>query len=181
MRLTPPLNLPAPGRRQALYIVFVTSQSPVFLVNSRLGHFTATPSSLKREFSHSSGAPLFPKLRGYFAEFLSEGSLTRLRILSLSTCAGLRYGHPDRSPRGFSWQCGVSKLVWPKPHFPAFLGVNDLPDLPGRSSYDRGRGQPTPRMPILLRHPSDQNFQGGAGMLTCCPSPTPFGLGLGSD
>ena len=181
MRLTPPLNLPAPGRRQALYIVFVTLQSPVFLVNSRLGHFIATPSSSESESPNPDGAPLIPKLRGYFAEFLSEGSLTRLRILSSSTCAGLRYGHPDRSPRGFSWQCGVGKLVWPKPHFPALLGVSDPPDLPGGSSYDRGRGLPMPRMPILLRHPSDQNFQGGAGMLTCCPSPTPFGLGLGTD
>src|SRR6476469_10390910 len=32
---TPPLNLPAPGRRQTLYVVWMTSQSPVFLVNSR--------------------------------------------------------------------------------------------------------------------------------------------------
>src|SRR6201991_3855836 len=32
---TPPLNLPAPGRRQTLYVVLQTSQSPVFLLNSR--------------------------------------------------------------------------------------------------------------------------------------------------
>src|SRR5271168_4647582 len=32
---TPPFNLPAPGRRQTLYVVLSTSQSPVFLVNSR--------------------------------------------------------------------------------------------------------------------------------------------------
>ncbi len=101
MRLTPPLNLPAPGRRQALYVVFVTLQSPVFLVNSRLGQFTATPSSSEGEPPYSSGAPLIPKLRGYFAEFLSEGSLTRLGILSLSTCDGLRYGQPANSLEGF--------------------------------------------------------------------------------
>ena len=93
MRLTPPFNLPAPGRRQTLYIAFFALQSPVFLVNSRLGHFTATPSSLGGKLPHSNGAPLIPKLRGCFAEFLNEGSLTRLRILSSSTCAGLRYGH----------------------------------------------------------------------------------------
>ena len=40
-----------------------------------------------------SGAPLLPKLRGYFAEFLNNSSLARLRILSSSTCVGLRYGH----------------------------------------------------------------------------------------
>ena len=32
---TPPLNLPAPGRRQTLYVAVLASQSPVFLVNSR--------------------------------------------------------------------------------------------------------------------------------------------------
>ena len=40
-----------------------------------------------------SGAPLFPKLRGQFAEFLNYPSLVGLRILFLSTCVGLRYGH----------------------------------------------------------------------------------------
>ena len=40
-----------------------------------------------------SAAPLLPKLRGYFAEFLDNSSLARLRILSSSTCVGLRYGH----------------------------------------------------------------------------------------
>jgi hypothetical protein len=38
-------------------------------------------------------APLLPKLRGNFAEFLNEGFLARLRILTPSTCVGLRYGH----------------------------------------------------------------------------------------
>ena len=40
---------------------------------------------------------LLPKLRCYFAEFLNKGSLTRLGILTLSTCVGLRYGHPQSS------------------------------------------------------------------------------------
>jgi hypothetical protein len=39
--LTSPLNLPAPGRRQCLYGVSSTSQAPVFLLNSRLGRFSA--------------------------------------------------------------------------------------------------------------------------------------------
>ncbi len=42
---------------------------------------------------HANGAPLLPKLRGHFAEFLNKGSLARLGILSLPTCVGLRYGH----------------------------------------------------------------------------------------
>ena len=42
-----------------------------------------------------SRAPLLPKLRGHFAEFLNNPSPVGLRILFLSTCVGLRYGHPS--------------------------------------------------------------------------------------
>ena len=38
-------------------------------------------------------APLIPKLRGQFAEFLNYPSPVGLRILFLTTCVGLRYGH----------------------------------------------------------------------------------------
>ena len=37
------------------------------------------------------GAPLLPKLRGQFAEFLNGESHERLRILIPPTCVGLRY------------------------------------------------------------------------------------------
>ena len=42
---------------------------------------------------HLSMAPLLPKLRGRFAEFLNKGSPVRLRIFFSSTCVGLRYGY----------------------------------------------------------------------------------------
>ncbi len=76
-------------------------QAPVFLVNSRLGLFTAPR-------TYSVQGPLLPKLRGYFAEFLSEGYLERLSIFYSPTCVGLRYGHPCGSLRGFSRQCDTS-------------------------------------------------------------------------
>jgi hypothetical protein len=69
----------------------------VFLLNSRLGHFSAT--SLQAE-----EAPLLPKLQGYFAEFLGRDSLERLRILSSTTCVGLRYGLLNNMLRRFSWK-----------------------------------------------------------------------------
>jgi hypothetical protein len=37
-------------------------------------------------------ALLLPKLRSHFAEFLNNASPVGLRILSSSTCVGLRYG-----------------------------------------------------------------------------------------
>ena len=40
-----------------------------------------------------SGAPLIPKLRGQFAEFLNYPSPVGLRILFLTTCVGFQYGH----------------------------------------------------------------------------------------
>ena len=64
----------------------------MFLVNSRLGHFSAAFSALRLRIAPTK-APLLPKLRGQFAEFLNESSLERLRILSSPTCVGLRYGH----------------------------------------------------------------------------------------
>ena len=36
-----------------------------------------------------------PKLRGQFAEFLNNASPDGLRILFLTTCVGLQYGHPN--------------------------------------------------------------------------------------
>ncbi len=50
------------------------------------------------------GAILIPKLRMQFAEFLNQSSLHRLRLLTLPTCVGLRYGHQGDSMRYFSWK-----------------------------------------------------------------------------
>ena len=54
----------------------------MFLVNSRLDLVIAAYK-----------APLLPKLRGYFAEFLRESYLAPLSILYLPTCVGLWYRH----------------------------------------------------------------------------------------
>ena len=78
----------------------------MFLVNSRLNLFTAALSGSAREEFHPTGAPLIPKLRGNFAEFLNEGYLDHLSILYLPTCVG--FGTGTRSlPRGFSRRFGV--------------------------------------------------------------------------
>jgi hypothetical protein len=82
----------------------------MFLVNSRLGRFSAA-SILLPARSYPLEAPLLPKLRGHFAEFLPEKSLEHLRILTPPTCVGLRYGHPMDSHRGFSWQHASDHFV----------------------------------------------------------------------
>ena len=78
----------------------------MFLVNSRLNLFTAALSGSTREEFHPTGAPLIPKLRGDFAEFLNEGYLDHLSILYLPTCVGFGTG-ARFLPRGFSWRYGV--------------------------------------------------------------------------
>ena len=62
------------------------------MVNSRMGLFTATLSSSTSKSLHSTRVPLLPKLRGDFAEFLSESCLAHLSIFYQPTCGGLRYG-----------------------------------------------------------------------------------------
>ena len=61
----------------------------MFLLNSRLGLFNVTLSRSESKSLHANGAPLLPKLRGHFAEFLNERYFERLSIFYSSTCVGL--------------------------------------------------------------------------------------------
>ena len=152
--LTSPVNLPALGRRQSLYVVFTTLQRPVFLLNSRLGQLFATSLGYSREGFHLLEAHLLPKLRCNFAEFLPEDSLTRLWILSSPTCVGLRYGLPKDSLRGFSWQRGIVELPLARRlEAPSVLGVNSSADLPTEPTYHFRPAHPSAGSTILLRHP----------------------------
>src|SRR6516225_5494448 len=54
-------------------------------------------------------APLLPKLRGHFAEFLFEGSSDRLGILYLPTCVGFGTG-TSNLPRRFSRRHGFKNF-----------------------------------------------------------------------
>ncbi len=82
------------------------SHAPVFLVNSRLGLVSAATSGFGRKVLHPTVAPLLPRLRGQFAEFLNQGSLDRLGILYLPTCVGLGYGHLIHSLEAFLGSMG---------------------------------------------------------------------------
>ena len=68
------------------------------MINSRLGRFSATRFSSPRIVDHLPRAPLLPKLRGHFAEFLFRGSLEHLRLLASPTCVRLRYGRKSNCP-----------------------------------------------------------------------------------
>ncbi|PPS08684.1 hypothetical protein GOBAR_AA11954 [Gossypium barbadense] len=66
-------------------------------------------------------APLLPKLRGYFAEFLRESCLAPLGILYLPTCVGFEYRYPFVEGRSsFSWEysMGYFSAAAPGPDSP---------------------------------------------------------------
>jgi hypothetical protein len=123
---------------------------PVFLVNSRYRHFTAatkgsgcTPSPIV--------APLLPKLRGYFAEFLLLGSLEHLRLLASSTCVGLRYGLTTISLRGFSWQPIQQVGLFKRTHFLKILELMSS-GFTYWTPYDPNHAYPSACMLYFLRH-----------------------------
>jgi hypothetical protein len=154
LRLTPPLNLPAPGRRQTLYVVFDFAESCVFSKQSP-GTFHCDRRTLQgRTLTHPT-AHLLPKLRCEFAEFLYRGSLKRLGILSPSTCVGLRYGRPGLSLEVFLGSM-ESPTLWPE-------GLDITPwrcgraDLPTPPAYTLKPAHPMAGWAILLRHPIGDN------------------------
>ena len=129
------------------------------MVNSRLGLFTATLSSFKSKFLHSTRVPLLPKLRGDFAEFLSESYLAHLSIFYQPTCGGLRYGSSIFSMRRFSWQCGINTFSSVEPPHNASV-YNEKADLPTSSTYTLKQPHPLGCVPILLRpSASDNDYQ----------------------
>ena len=100
--LTPPLNLPAPGRRQCVYGALRGLARTCVFAKQSLGPILCGLRRLPTAWvGHLPKAPLLPKLRGHFAEFLLHGSLEHLRLLASPTCVGLRYGRTGHSRARF--------------------------------------------------------------------------------
>ena len=106
---------------------------------------------------HVAVAPLLPKLRGQYAEFLNNPSPAGLRILSSSTCVGLRYGRTVTFVYLFS-----------PPAFPASLFLISVPfSSPGLPS-------PGSESAFVSVYLSPYGYR----ISTVCASTTPFGLAL---
>ena len=179
MRLTPPFDLPAPGRRQTLYVVFDFAEPCVF-IKQLLGPLYCNSEMLRAQGTTQLRAPLLPKLRGQFAEFLNEGSHLHLRIFSSPTCVGLRYGYLDHSLEDFLGSVASTTLCALRRSLRA-LRIDDPPDLPGGSPYTLNRHFQSPARIASCVPPSYKRSSGSSGMLTGPPSATPFGLALGPD
>ena len=137
----------------------------MFLLNSCLGQFSAA----------SLEALLLPKLRSHFAEFLNNASPVGLRILSSSTCVGLRYGYPANNS-GFSRQSAHALPYLFSVHITSSDCLADLPTrlLPRLYRSFHSRLALSACVPTVL-------LQGSTGISTCCPSTTSFDLALGPD
>ncbi len=141
-----------------------------------MGLLTAAPCCLEREARTQPRASLLPKVRDHFAEFLNQGSLVRLGLLDPSTGVGLRYGRWGTPQASLSWPCRSCRLGRPLP-----AGLV----LASRSAPGGARLPTSLNVPRLdARHPARHLawlsiLANGAGISTCCPSPTPRGLGLG--
>ena len=122
-----------------------------------------------------SEAPLLPKLRGHFAEFLNNASPAGLRILSSSTCVGLRYGYVHHYS-GFSWHMAHALPYFSSVHITPLHCRTDLPTRLLLRLYRLSHFRPTLSscVPTVLIYNS-------TGISTCCPSATSFDLALGPD
>ena len=144
MRLTSPLNLPAPGRRQCLYVVLRDLAGTCVFAKQSLEPILCDPLHLRGASPlRLPRVPLIPKLRGNFAEFLLHRSLAHLRLLASPTCVRLRYGHKWNSPpRLFSAAC-LNSLQMAEA-----IRRHPLSANPGllspRTAYHVAPGQPAP-------------------------------------
>ena len=111
MQLTGPLNLPAPGRRQSVYLNLIVFARTCVFNKQSLPSILCDHHQLNMQDVSPVMAPLLPKLRGHFAEFLNHSSPERLSILYLTTCVGLGYGPCMYIARGFSRQHGITDIT----------------------------------------------------------------------
>jgi hypothetical protein len=166
LRLTPPLNLPAPGRRQCVYGALCGLARTCVFAKQSLGPILCDPPQRRARGPVPQGASLLPKLRDQYAEFLDPVSLVHLRLLASPTCVGLRYGHLETSARGFS------RVSTPE---------DSLRGCPLRSRSALGRSLQRwtavhlAAPPSFHGPPGVQRSRDGAGILTGCPSATPLG------
>ena len=150
------------------------------MLNSHRSHFSVT---LSGYISNYLTLPEYPFFRSYGANWSSS--------LRVDNPSALEYSsHPPVSvygtvacnlARGFSRQCGIEKSASPEGFTSLNASAYCSPDLPGLR-LARLDCHPIGSSSILLRHPIAQTVtRRYRNLCACFPSPTPLGLGLGSD
>ncbi len=155
----------------------------MFLVNSRQPHFTATLLSSESKSHHLRGHALS---RSY--GIILQSSLTTV----LSSALGYSphppvsvWGtdNPNSQREAFLGSMGSTSnaaLERLAPHHTSVLWLSVFILKSPPTCFDQDI-QNLAGIYTLLRPSSFQQIRDGTGILTCFPSPTPFGLGLGPD
>ena len=153
MRLTTHLNLPALVTCHTLYVVLCDLAECCVFVKQSVDPFLCGPSCDGHPFFQSYGV----RLPSSFKRFHS-------RALVYST-------HPPVSV------CGTGTLVY----IGDFLGCNVKRSTSAFRLWRplAGQGRSVPRLSLSHRAPTKMSVV--QEYLTCCPSPTPYGLDLGPD
>ena len=150
----------------------------MFLLNSRTGLFVATTLGSMSKSLHQRWHPFFRSYGVNLPSSLTLVSLAHLRLLASPTCVGLGTDTLSSSCRSFSRQRCHSEFTFPKIGYLTPLGLTlhafDIQHPIGFDQHFQPLAHLTYCVPPSLK-------QGGTGILTCCPSTTPFGLALGSD
>ena len=146
--LTTPRDLPAPGRRQTLYVVLRLQQSPVFLINSRLDLFTVTDLSSGSKSLHRNRHPFS---RSYGAILPSSLTIVLPIALVCSTPPPVSVCGTGSSelPRGFSWKYGLTSFTQllrptPQPHEKRISLLLSLRAITGTSRTPPSYPAPSP-------------------------------------
>ena len=150
----------------------------VLLLNSRTGLGVAAALGSMSKSLHRRRHPFFRSYGVNLPSSLTLVSLAHLRLLASPTCVGLGTDTLSSKFRSFSRQRCHSEFTSPKIGYLTPLGLApDAFDIRHPIGFDQ-HFQPLAHLTYCVP-PSLR--QGGTGILTCCPSTTPFGLALGSD
>ena len=155
----------------------------MFLVNSRNPHFSAALASSGSKSHHRKGHTLF---QSYGVNLPSSLARVLSRALVCSTCLpeSVCGTVTEVAPREAFLGSMGSLSYWPQLATSSRLGVKRLRlPLSGPKASSYMLEPPSIRwLSVPFSVPSRFNaILSGAGILTCFPSPTPFGLGLGAD
>ena len=132
MRLTPPFNLPAPGRRQTLYVVFDFAESCVFSKQSPGPLYCNSLALRGRTASRYRSTPS-PEVTGQFCRVPKRGFSLAPEDFLLAYLCRFAVRVPNPLLRGFSWQRGVIDFAALRPrHGTSGLATHRifLADLP---------------------------------------------------
>jgi hypothetical protein len=114
LRLTSPFNLPAPGRRQTLYVVFDFAEPCVFSKQS-LGPLYCNSVMLRGAKPLTRQSTPSPEVTGLFCRVPKRGFSLAPEDFLLAYLCRFAVRVPGLLLRGFSWQRGVTGFAALRP------------------------------------------------------------------